>query len=121
MWFVPAPDGVKQQAWHLLAIFVATIVGIVAKPLPMGAVALLGILATALTGTLTVQESLSGFGNNVIWLIVLAFFIARGFIKTGLGTRIAYLFVRAIGGRTLGLGYGMLATDLVLAPAIPGW
>ena len=119
LWFVPAPDGVKQQAWHLLAIFVATIVGIVAKPLPIGAVALLGILATALTGTLTVQESLSGFANNVIWLIVLAFFIARGFIKTGLGTRIAYLFVRALGGRTLGLGYGMLATDLVLAPAIP--
>jgi len=119
VWFVPAPSGVKQQAWHLLAIFVATIVGIVAKPLPMGAIALLGILATALTGTLTVQESLSGFGNNVIWLIVLAFFIARGFIKTGLGTRIAYLFVRVLGGRTLGLGYGMLATDLVLAPAIP--
>ena len=22
LWFVPAPDGVKQQAWHLLAIFV---------------------------------------------------------------------------------------------------
>lgn len=39
LWFVPAPDGVKQQAWHLLAIFVATIAGIVAKPLPMGAVA----------------------------------------------------------------------------------
>lgn len=119
VWLVPAPDGVKPQAWHLLAIFVATIVGVVAKPLPMGAVAILGITATALTGVLEPQQALSGFSNNVIWLIVLAFFIARGFIKTGLGTRIAYLFVRALGGSTLGLSYGMLATDLVMAPAIP--
>jgi DASS family divalent anion:Na+ symporter len=72
----------------------------------MGAVAVIGIAVTALTGTLEVADALSGFGNNVIWLIVLAFFIARGFIKTGLGTRIAYLFVRLLGGRTLGLNNG---------------
>jgi divalent anion:Na+ symporter, DASS family len=119
LWFTPAPDGVKPQAWHLLAIFVATIVAIVAKPLPMGAVAILGITATALTGVLEPAQALSGFSNSVIWLIVLAFFIARGFIKTGLGTRIAYQFVRLLGGRTLGLSYGLLATDLVMAPAIP--
>lgn len=119
IWFLPAPDGVKPAAWHLLAIFVATIVGIIAKPLPMGAVALIGIMATALTGTLTPEKALSGFSNTVIWLIVLAFFIARGFIKTGLGQRIAYFFVSRLGKRTLGLSYGLVATDLVLAPAIP--
>ena len=27
-WFTPPPDGVDIQAWHLLAIFIATIVGI---------------------------------------------------------------------------------------------
>lgn len=119
IWFVPAPEGVEPAAWHLLAIFVGTIAGIIAKPLPMGAVAIMGIAVTALTETLTIQESLSGFSNATIWLIVLAFFIARGFIKTGLGARIAYLFVARIGGRTLGLSYGLAATDLILAPAIP--
>lgn len=119
LWFVPPPEGVAPEAWHLFAIFVATIVGLIAKPLPMGAVALMGMTATALTGTLSINDTLSGFGNNVIWLIVLAFFIARGFIKTGLGARIAYLFVRLLGKRTLGLSYGLIATDLVLAPAIP--
>ncbi len=119
LWFVPAPEGVDPKAWHLLAIFVATIVGIIAKPLPMGAVAMLGIVATVLTGTLNITQALSGFGNNTIWLIVTAFFVSRGFIKTGLGTRIAYLFVALLGKKTLGLGYGLVATDLVLAPAIP--
>jgi DASS family divalent anion:Na+ symporter len=119
IWFIPPPEGVTVQAWHLLAIFVATIAGIIAKPLPMGAIAMLGITATALTGTLTIKESLSGFSNTTIWLIVIAFFVARGFMKTGLGTRIGYMFMRALGKRTLGLSYGLIATDLVLAPAIP--
>jgi divalent anion:Na+ symporter, DASS family len=119
IWLIPQPVGVQPRAWHLFAIFVATIVGIIIKPLPMGAIAMLGIGATALTGTLTISQTLSGFGNSTIWLIVVAFFISRGFIKTGLGSRIAYLFMVALGRRTLGLSYGLIATDLVLAPAIP--
>ena len=119
IWFIPPPEGVEIAAWHLLAIFVATIVGIIVKPLPMGAVAIIGIAMTALTNTLPIADALSGFSNGTIWLIVLAFFISRGFIKTGLGTRIAYLFVALLGKKTLGLGYGLIASDLVLAPAIP--
>ena len=119
IWFMPPPEGVAIEAWHLLAIFVGTIVGIILKPMPMGAVALTGITVTALTGTLSIGDSLSGFGNSTIWLIVIAFFISRGFIKTGLGARIAYMFMAAVGKRTLGLSYGLIATDLVLAPAIP--
>jgi len=119
IWFTPAPAGVTTQAWHLLAIFVATIVAIILEPMPMGAIALLGVTATTLTGTLTISDALSGFGNRVIWLVLMAFFIARGFIKTGLGARIAYCFIMLLGRRTLGLGYSMVATDLVLAPAIP--
>ena len=119
VWFIPVPGGLEDEAWHLLAIFIATIVGIVLKPLPMGAMAILGLAATALTGTLTINEALSGFGNRVMWLIVIAFFISRGFIKTGLGARIAYLFMAVVGKKSLGLAYSMVATDLVLAPAIP--
>ena len=119
IWFVPSPVGVEPRAWHLLAIFIATIVGIILKPFPMGAIALIGIAATAVTGTLKIDQALSGFGNGTIWLIVVAFFISRGFIKTGLGSRIAFLFMAALGRRTLGLSYGLIATDLVLAPAIP--
>jgi len=82
-------------------------------------VAALGIALTAVSGTLAIGDALSGFSDVVIWLIVLAFFISRGFIKTGLGSRIAYNFMALLGRRTLGLSYGLAATDLVLAPAIP--
>lgn len=112
IWFLPTPPGVKEQAWHLFAIFVATIVGLILKPLPMGSVAILAIMSTVLTKTLTIDDALSGFKNSTIWLIVIAFFISRGFIKTGLGTRIAYLFVKKFGKKTLGLSYSLLASDL---------
>ncbi len=119
LWFIRAPAGVSVQAWHLLAIFVATILGFILKPLPMGSVAIFGIAVTMVTNTLSVKEALSGFGNTVIWLIVIAFFISRGFIKTGLGERIAYQFVKKFGTKTLGLSYSLLVSDLILSPAIP--
>lgn len=119
IWLIPPPVGVEQAAWQLLAIFVATIAGIIAKPLPMGAVAMIGITMTVVTQTLSVGAALSGFSNTTIWLIVIAFFISRGFIKTGLGARIAYLFMSVLGKKSLGLSYGLVASDLVLAPAIP--
>jgi Di- and tricarboxylate transporters len=57
--------------------------------------------------------------NDVIWLIVLAFFFARGFVRTGLGDRVATMFVRALGKSTLGLSYGLTISEAILAPAMP--
>jgi divalent anion:Na+ symporter, DASS family len=119
IWFLPVPEGVKPDAWHLLAIFVATIVGVIAKPLPMGAVTVMGIVATILTGILEPADALSGFSNPTIWLIVMAFFISRGVIKTGLGSRVALFFVSRLGSRVIGVSYALALTDLILAPATP--
>ena len=119
IWAIPRPETVDPRAWRLLAIFVATVVGIIAKPLPMGAMAVSGIAAALATRTLTLGEALSGFANGTVWLVVSAFFLAAGFIKTGLGARIAYVLVGRFGRTTLGLGYSLVATDLLLAPTIP--
>ncbi len=120
MSLAPIPQGVDVKGWYLFCIFVPTILGLVLKPLPMGPVALLGMSVATLTNILDIgKEALNGFASPVIWLIVFVFFIARGFIKTQLGNRIAYLFVQLLGRRTLGLGYGMMLTELVIAPVIP--
>lgn len=119
LWFIPAPAGVEQDAWHLFAIFVATIVGVIARPLPMGAICIIAITAVILTGILEPGEALSGFSNATIWLIVTAFLISRAVIKSGLGTRIALFFVSRIGKRIIGVSYAMTITDLILAPMTP--
>lgn len=119
IWFIPPPEGLQAQAWHLFAVFVATIIGLILKPLPMGSIAILSLTIIIVTNTLELEEALSGFQNSTIWLIVIAFFISRGFIKTGLGTRVAYIFVHLFGKKTLGLSYSLIASDLILSPAMP--
>lgn len=119
VWFSPAPQGVTPKAWHLLSIFLATIVGIITQPVPLGAVALMGLGACVLTKTLTFAAAFSAFGDPIPWLIALAFFFAKGFIKTGLGNRVAYQFVALFGSTTLGLGYSLVLSEAILAPAIP--
>jgi divalent anion:Na+ symporter, DASS family len=116
---LPEPEGVHHNAWELFAIFVATIVGIILKPFPMGVIALLGLATAVLSHILTFAEAFSGFSNEIVWLVVFSFFVARGFISTGLGSRLAYKVMSVVGKNTLGLGYGLVATDLFLAPTIP--
>lgn len=115
----PHSPEIPEQGWLLFAIFVTTLLGIVLRPLPTGAIAILSITVAALTRALTLEEILSSFSYDIVWLVTLAFFISRGFIKTGLGMRIAYYFVTIFGKKTLGLSYGLLASELVLTPAIP--
>ncbi|MCB1136216.1 MAG: DASS family sodium-coupled anion symporter, partial [Chlamydiia bacterium] len=89
------------------------------KPLPMGAMAFLGMLMLCVTNTLSVPVALTAFSSSSVWLIVMAFFIARGFIVTGLGRRLALHFLSIFGKHPLGLGYGIVMSDLLMAPAIP--
>ena len=127
VWVLPTPSGLEPAAWHLFAIFLATIVGIIAKAAPMGALSVIAMAVCAATGVLVpggepgdrVSAALSGFSNSTIWLIVSAFFAARAVICSGLGERLAYLFVRVFGRSTLGLAYGLGLADLVTSPAIP--
>lgn len=119
IWFSPAPAGLKLEGWHLLAIFTAIILGFILKPIPIGGVALAGITFSALSGVLKPEAALAGFSNTTIWLIVSAFLFSTAFVKTGLGQRISYMIVKAIGNKTLKLGYAIIASDLVLAPAMP--
>lgn len=119
IWFLPRPEGINPQGWKLLALFLATILGIILKPLPMGAISIISLTIAVFTNTLSLNVVCAGFGNDIVWLVVLSFFIAKGFISTGLGSRIAYGIMSRMGKNSLGLGYGLVATDLILAPCIP--
>ena len=63
--------------------------------------------------------ALSGFSNSTVWLIFGAFMFALGYEKTGLGRRIALMLVKAMGRKTLTLGYAVTIADTILAPFTP--
>lgn len=120
IYFLPTPDGVDERGMPMLAIFVGTILGLILQPLPTASVALVGLALAMITGTMDPKtEALAGFSDATVWLIVAAFFIAEGFLVTGLGRRIALFFVALLGRSSLGLAYGLAITDLILAPATP--
>ena len=116
---IPVPQGVTVQSWRLLAVFAATITGSIVRPIPGAAIVLLGITALPLFNVMKMNEALTGYAEPVVWLVLAAFFISRGMIKTGLGRRIAFLFIRAIGKRSLGLSYSLASTEALLATVIP--
>lgn len=113
------PEGITTESWRLLAIFTAVVAGMISRPMAGGAMVLLGVLATGLCGVMPLEKALAGYADPIVWLVLAAFFISRGMIKTGLGRRIALLFIRAIGHRSLGLAYALAVTDMMLAMVIP--
>ncbi|MBD5431011.1 DASS family sodium-coupled anion symporter [Lactobacillus agrestimuris] len=126
------PSGLSPQAWEMFAIFVATIVGCITKPLPIGGTTLVGLVFTVLlglapmkdvvneqTGAVINKGVLSSFGNSAAWLIAMAFIMAHGISKTGLGNRIAYLMIERFGKKSLGIGYALTGLELVLGALVP--
>lgn len=117
IWVTPHTAAIKPDAWQLLAIFTATIIAFITRPLPIGAVAVAGIIIAVLTKSMNMADALSGYANASVWLIVAAVFFSRGIIESGLGRRIAYHLIRRFGSSSLSLAYAITMTDLVLSPA----
>src|SRR4029450_13823894 len=113
------PAGLTREAWHLFAIFVAAIVSVILAAFPLLTAAMLAIAAAGMTGTSPPAKALAGFSNGSVLLVVVAFIVARGVVKSGLGRRISFLVVSAFGRSTLGLGYSIFITDALIAPAFP--
>lgn len=125
MLLIPCPDGLTPKAWGLVAIFITTIVAIILKVMPIGVMALMAIVIVSLSQVTStsskgaVSDALNSFSNSLIWLIVISVLISRGLKKTGLGSRIGYIFISFFGKRTIGIGYGLAICELLLAPFTP--
>ena len=46
IWVSPVPEGLTVQAWHMFAIFVATIIGILCAPIASGALMFIALAVT---------------------------------------------------------------------------
>lgn len=64
IWFIPTPSGVSKEAWHLFAIVLATIIGLILQPIPIGAVAFIGVTVAILTKVMKPAEALTGFASG---------------------------------------------------------
>jgi DASS family divalent anion:Na+ symporter len=119
IWFIPPPGDLSAQAWHLFAIFSATILSVVIGAFPILTASVFAVAAAVLTNTLTADEAYDGFANPTIVLIIVAFLVARAVVKCGLGERLGYRAISWFGKSTLGLSYSIFGVDALISPAFP--
>src|SRR5512137_418450 len=92
---MPVPKGLAPVAWYYFALFAGVIVGLITEPIPGSIIGLFGVAVAAVLQLISTKPSdsinwaLSGFANNVIWLIFIAYIFGLGYEKSGLGKRIA--------------------------------
>ncbi len=127
----PAPAGLDAIAWQYFALFVVVISALILEPIPTAAIGLMGVTFAAAmmmvpakvgappTAADGLRFALSGFSNSTVWLIFTAYMFSLGYERTGLGKRISLLLIRALGKKTLGLGYAVAIADLAVAPFTP--
>ena len=119
IWYLPIPWDITPDAWHLFAIFITAILGVLLEAFSIFTASVIALVAVVLLRVLTPEKAFSGFSESFILLILAAFLVAKGVIKSGLGRRIAFLLIRRFGKSTLNLGYCLVVTDTILGPSIP--
>lgn len=119
LWITPPPLQIDPKAWKLFAIFSATILSILLNVLPIIAASIIALAASVLSGVVESAKAYAGFSESFILLIVAAFLVSHAVHKSGLGKRISLHMIKYFGKSTLGLGYSVMLTDLLIAPAFP--
>ncbi|TDA62851.1 DASS family sodium-coupled anion symporter [Sulfuricurvum sp. IAE1] len=113
------PPGISQNAWGLFVIFITAIGAILFNLLPILTASLIALATAVLGGVIDPSRAYAGFSESFILLIVAAFLVSHAVHKSGLGKRLSLHIVRRFGSSTLGLGYSVVATDILIAPAFP--
>ncbi len=114
-----------RKAWQCFAVFAATILALLIKPMPMGPSVLCGVVVLAAGNVLGVDSkeslkaALSGYGNSTTWLVVAAFMLGSAMIRSGLGRRIALGLAALLGRTVLGLAYAIAGAEFILGSMIP--
>jgi len=94
IYFGMLPPGLGHQGFTVIMIFLATVYLWATEILPLAVSAFFAILMLAFSGSVSVVDSLYGFGSPVVFLIIIGFFLAVGLRKSGLDKRIAYAMLR---------------------------
>lgn len=119
LWFIPPPLGLESNAWKLFIIFITTIFSILFNFLPILTASIFALALSVLGGVIEPSKAYAGFSESFILLIVAAFLVSGAVHKSGLGKRLSLHIIKRFGHSTLGIGYSIIATDILIAPAFP--
>lgn len=119
LWPMSAWVDMDPKGWHIFSIFIAVIISFILRPYPLGMSVLLGLLVLVGTQTITLKESLSGFSDTTVWLVIAALLLAGAVLSTQFGTRLALWLVTKLGKSMKGLAYAICTSEFILGSVIP--
>jgi sodium-dependent dicarboxylate transporter 2/3/5 len=88
------PPGLAYESFTAIIIFLITIYLWATEIIPLPVTAFFSMFLLALSGSVSLPDSIYGLGSTVVFLIIIGFFLAAGLTKSGLDKRIAYKILR---------------------------
>ena len=116
---VTPPPGLSVQGARALAVFVLCITLWVTAWIPLGITSLLGIALIPLLGVMSAREAFSFFGDRAVFFILGALMLAAAIYQTGLGARIALLFLVRFGRKPNHIILGIMLAAALLSCIMP--
>lgn len=113
--FAVAPKDVPRDAWWGVTLTACVCMGSAVLPLPLPAFCVFALALAGLSGGMTSEELVSGFGSPDLWFNMFSFMTMRAFTVTGLGKRLGLLVYKYIGFNVLLVAYAICTLELVLA------
>ena len=113
--FLPAPEGMKPEAWRLVALAVWMVVWWLGEALPIPATALLPIPMMPLLDIGKMGPVAANYAHTLIFLFLGGFLLAAAMQRWGLHKRIALKIVNVVGTSAGGIIIGFMAATAFLS------
>lgn len=119
VWFLPLPVGLKPVGLRCLALFAGIFVLYLTEAIALPITSLAIVPLAVLMGVATPKDALEGFGSTSTYLLVSAFILATGMVKSRLADRLTYYILKLLGSSAFGVGVGITLSNIVLAFLVP--
>lgn len=117
LWY--APFALEAPTKHALAIGAFMIIAWMSRTIDYALTGLIGCYLFWVLGVVPVQVAFSGFAGDTPWFVFGLMLLGTMATKSGLGRRLAFLVMRAIGTTYSRLLLGLILSDLLLIFIVP--
>lgn len=117
LWFLPL--GLEPRIQHALAISAFMTLAWMTAAFEYALAGFIGCYLFWALGIANFEVAFGGFANTTTWFIFGAFLFGRMAAKSGLGRRLAYMVMRAVGHSYSRLLLGLILSDFLLTILVP--
>jgi solute carrier family 13 (sodium-dependent dicarboxylate transporter), member 2/3/5 len=114
-WVLPAPEGMSDVAHAVMVVGMWMAIWWITEAIPIGATALIPIVAFPLMGVGTVAQNTAPYANPIIYLFLGGFLLAAALERSNLHRRIALNVVSLVGFSANRLILGFLLASALLS------